>query len=94
MLYILQLENLLYLVIHQTLIGIDKGYLLIIYRLIYQQYFDIKYNLILHYTENSKFLEEFVLAITVNIKSGTLATESPKDIGIVIEGVQVITDLA
>ena len=53
-------------------------------------YYDIKYNFILQDTES---LEELVLAITVTPKPGTSATESPKDIGIVIEGVQVITDV-
>ena len=56
-------------------------------------YYDIKYNFILQDTENSQSLEELVLAITVTTKPGTSATESPKDIGIVIEGVQVVTDV-
>ena len=57
-------------------------------------YYGTDYNFMLQDTENLEELEQLVMAITVITKAGASISDSPKDIGIVIEGVEVITGLA
>ncbi|KTF71477.1 hypothetical protein cypCar_00049390, partial [Cyprinus carpio] len=44
-------------------------------------------------TENLEELEQVIMAITVTPKPGASTSNSPKNIGIVIEGMEVITGL-
>ncbi|KAI5616216.1 sterile alpha motif domain-containing protein 3-like, partial [Silurus asotus] len=50
-------------------------------------------NSILQDTGNLEELEQVIMAITVTPKPGATTSNSPKNIGIVIEGVEVITGL-
>ncbi|KAI5085356.1 sterile alpha motif domain-containing protein 3-like, partial [Silurus meridionalis] len=52
-----------------------------------------KNNLMLQDTGNLEELEQVIMAITVTPKPGASTSNSPKNIGIVIEGVKVITGL-
>lgn len=44
-------------------------------------------------TENLEELEQVIMAITVTPKPGASTSNSPNNIGIVIEGVEVVTGL-